>query len=90
MMYEFGDWVVYDNGYKQQFGRVTEVRGDSAFVCYSCGCTAASTPLVYLRPMTCDEIAEADPTIGHHRFDEYCPERDEACCYGCRAKVVEQ
>ena len=46
MMYEFGDWVVYDPGYKQQFGRVTEVRGESAFVCDGWGCTAASTPLI--------------------------------------------
>lgn len=42
--YSFGDWVVYDPGYKEpEIGRVTEDRGDSAFVCYHTGCTASST-----------------------------------------------
>lgn len=41
-MYKFGDWVVYDPGYKQQIGRVTECREHSAFACYSLGCTKAT------------------------------------------------
>ena len=42
--YSFGDWVVYDPGYKDpEIGRVTEDKGESAFVCYHAGCTAAST-----------------------------------------------
>ena len=85
-MYEFGDWVVYDPGYTKQIGRVTEVRGNSAFVCYSCGCTAASTPFEYLRPATVDEVASADESIGFNRFHEFCPEYDEWCCSGCRAR----
>lgn len=86
MSYRFGDWVVYDPGYKQEIGRVTECREDSAFVCYSRGCTAASTPLEFLRPATPAEIGGADPEIGFRRFDEFCPSRDEECCQGCRAK----
>lgn len=51
--YSFGDWVVYDPGYKEpEIGRVTEDRGDSAFVCYHTGCTASSTYKRSLRPAT--------------------------------------
>ena len=89
MSYEFGDWVVYDPGYTKQVGRVTECREDSAFVCYSSGCTAACTPLDYLRPAMAEEIARADKTIGFHRFDLYCPERIEECCFMCRAQKVD-
>lgn len=85
MMYEFGDWVVYDPGYTRQIGRVTEVRGNSAFVCYSHGCTAASTPLEYLRKATDAEIAIADSDIGYNRFGDSCPSWDEDACVGCRA-----
>ena len=86
MGYGFGDWVVFDPGYAKQVGRVTECRETSAFVCYTAGCTAASTPLGYLRPATADEIAEAMDGIGFHRFDEFCPSRHEECCFGCKAK----
>lgn len=86
MKFGFGDWVVYDPGYKQEVGRVTECGEDSAFVCYSLGCTAASTPLEHLRNATEAEIASADEGIGFHRFDERCPSRNEECCYMCRAK----
>lgn len=86
MMYEFGDWVVYDPGCKQQIGRVTECREHSAFVCYSLGCTAASTPLEYLRLATDAEINKADAAIGYNRFHAYCPSWDELACVGCRAK----
>lgn len=85
MMYKFGDWVVYDNGYKQEIGRVTECRERSAFVCYSRGCTASSTPLEYLRPATDAEIAQAPERIGFHRFDETCPDYEEDFfCHTCR------
>lgn len=84
-MFEFGEWVVYDPGYKQEIGRVTECRENSAFVCYHQGCTAASTPLEHLRPATDDEVARADKKIGFHRFDEYCPSRVEEACYACKA-----
>lgn len=84
--YKFGDWVVYDQGYKQQIGRVTECGDKSAFVCYSTGCTAASTPLEYLRRATDSEIAAADKSIGFNRFNETCPSRNEECCYMCKAE----
>lgn len=85
LRYGFGDWVIYDPGYKQEIGRVTECRENSAFVCYSQGCTAASTPLEYLRPANDAEIAKAGAGIGFHRFDATCPNRIEDCCSNCRA-----
>ena len=85
MTYNFGDWVVYDPGYKREIGRVTECGERSAFVCYHQGCTAASTPLEHLRPATDAEIAQAPAGIGFHRFDTTCPKRDEECCYMCKA-----
>ena len=86
MKYTFGEWVVYDPGYKQELGRVTECGENSAFVCYTQGCTAASTPLEYLRRATEAEVAKASAGIGFHRFDEACPSRDEECCWMCTAK----
>ena len=85
MEYSFGDWVVYDPGYKKEIGRVTECRELSAFVCYHHGCTAASTPLEHLRPATDAEIAQAPAGIGFHRFDVTCPIRDEWLCTHCKA-----
>lgn len=90
MTYGFGDWVIYDPGYKQEIGRVTKCGKASAFVCYSCGCTAAATPLEYLRPATDAEIADAPTGIGFHRFDETCPSRNDECCYMCKAKAVKR
>jgi hypothetical protein len=85
MSYEYGDWVVYDPGYKQEVGRVTTCREGGAFVCYNLGCTAAFTPYKYLRPATPKEIAGAMPGIGFHRFDGTCPVREDDCCFGCKA-----
>lgn len=85
MRFGFGDWVVYDPGYKQEIGRVTECRENSAFVCYHQGCTAASTPLEYLRLASDDEVEKADKGIGFHRFDESCPSRVEEACFMCKA-----
>ena len=76
--YSFGDWVVYDPGYKEpEIGRVTEDRGDSAFVCYHTGCTASSTYKRSLRRATDAEILAAPGGIGHHRFDPWCPSAKE-------------
>lgn len=76
--YSFGDWVVYDPGYKEpEIGRVTEDRGESAFVCYHTGCTAASTYKRSLRRATEAEILAASGGIGHHRFDPWCPSSKE-------------
>ena len=88
MVYGFGDWVVYDPGYTRQVGRVTDCGDETAHVCYSLGCTAASTPLEHLRPATADEVASADNGIGFHRFDRYCPSRVDECCFMCRAEAV--
>ena len=84
----FGDWVVYDPGYTQDIGRAVEFSddGEITWVCFSTGCTAASCASRYLRLATEDEIAKADKGIGFHRFDEFCPEYDDACCAHCRAK----
>ena len=88
MRFGLGDWVVYDPGYKQEIGRVTECRENSAFVCYSQGCTAASTPLEYLRLASDDEVENADKGIGFHRFDESCPSRVEEACFMCKAVKI--
>jgi len=85
MKYEFGDWVVYDPGYQQVIGRVTECHETNAFVCYTQGCTAALTPLEYLRSATEAEIEKASAGIGFHRFDATCPSRIEECCWNCKA-----
>ena len=71
--FSFGDWVVYDPGYKQEIGRVTEDRGRSVFVCYNKGCTAANTPKLYLRHATEEEIKAAPTSIGFYRFKSWCP-----------------
>ena len=89
MSFNFGDWVIYDPGYKQEIGRVTSCGERTAFVCYNFGCTAACTPLEYLRPATGAEIAKAPAGIGYHRFDGTCPDWLEECCSGCDAKAVE-
>lgn len=71
--FNFGDWVVYDPGYKQEIGRVTLDLGKRAYVCYDMGCTAASTLKEHLRHATEKEIKAAPNGIGFHRFDSYCP-----------------
>ena len=83
--YGYGDWVMYDPGYTKQIGRVTKCIEGKAFVCYSMGCTAAATPLEYLRPATEDEILVADKSIGFNRFHEFCPSKDDLACPDCRA-----
>lgn len=80
----YGDFVAYDPGYKEpEIGRVTRVRGDTVFVCYSGGCTAAATPRALVRPATAAEIARAGGRLGYHRFDDTCPQHDPECCFGC-------
>lgn len=54
--YNYGDWVIYDPGYKTEIGRVTEDKGTFVGACYHLGCTAAFTNREYLRPVTEDEI----------------------------------
>lgn len=89
--YSFGDWVVYDPGYKDpEIGRVTEDWGETAFVCYHAGCTAASTGKRHLRRATDAEILAAPGGIGFHRFDHWCPIAED--CPGlcrCKAKAKE-
>lgn len=90
--YNFGNWVVYDPGFKTpEIGRVTEDKGNSVFVCYSIGYTAASTYKVSLRRATEAEILEAPEGIGYHRFDNWCPNAKE--CPGivsCQALAKER
>lgn len=84
--YGYGDYVAYDPGYKEpEIGRVTRQGANGGwYVCYHDGCTAACTPEEMLRPATEEEIAKAMPDLGHHRFDESCPEYDPDACVGCR------
>lgn len=32
------------------------------------------------------EVAAAHTMIGHHRFDEHCPDRVDDWCYACRTR----
>lgn len=86
-MFKFGDWVVYDPGYKRELGRVLRVskNGEFAYVCYSEGCTAAATRISDLKPYdlrTCE--FEVNLNIGYHRFDAQCPDYDPECCFDCK------
>ena len=84
--FNFGDWVVYDPGYKQDIGRVTEDRGQFVFVCYNKGCTAAKTPKLYLRYATEEEIKAAPTDIGFYRFKSWCPNAVDCTLLGkCQA-----
>ena len=71
--FNFGDWVIYDPGYKQEIGRVTLDLSKRAYVCYGMGCTASSTLKEHLRHATEEEIKTAPDGIGFHRFDSCCP-----------------
>lgn len=90
--YRFGDWVVYDPGYKApEIGRVTEDKVDLVFVCYHTGCTAAITDKRHLRRATEAEILAAPDGIGHHRFDPRCPIAEECPGLGrCDALAKER
>lgn len=84
--FNFGDWVIYDPGYKQEIGRVTLDLGKRAYVCYDMGCTAASTLKEHLRHATKEEIKSAPDGIGFHRFDFYCPIAERCSGIGrCKA-----
>lgn len=88
-VFRFGDYVAYDTGSEHrepEIGRVVEDLGDSAYVCYHTWCTAALTPKRLLRKATETEAAAAHPMIGHHRFDEHCPDRVDDWCYACMAR----
>lgn len=80
-----GDWVVYDNGGSRQIGRVISVAkdGESAFVCYSHGCTAARTRIecLHLYDAELDKDVKPDIGIGFNRFADFCPVFDPDCCY---------
>lgn len=84
-----GDFVMYDD---RELGRIATVRDDGAiFVCFSTGCTAASTPVEKLRPATKYEISccKISEDLGFHRFDDSCPEFDPSCCLAfCPEKAV--
>jgi hypothetical protein len=80
-IYKPGDYVVYE---ERQLGRVARMDGRGVFVCYTNGCTAANSPLCYLRHATEHEVRlygdEKAKKLGHHRFDAECPDYDPASC----------
>lgn len=82
MKFEFGDYVIYDPGYKDpELGRVIEQVYDDVFICFDAGCTSKCTPLKYVRPATNDEVARNEIHFGFHRFDDHCPEFNPDICY---------
>lgn len=93
-MFEFGDYVLYSNGGKQDVGRVLRMSKDglSAYVCYHEGCTAARTPVNMLKLLDLKQLKDmnfripyAVTKLGYHRFNKHCPDYDPECCYGCPA-----
>ena len=93
---KYGDWVVYEADGKREIGRVASVRGDKAFVCYSKGCTEASTPLSALRAYDRerDDDLVPDARIGYYRFWPSCPDMGECemadICKPLAAKRIER
>lgn len=86
--FAFGDWIIYDPGYKKEIGRVTEDKGKFVGVCYHMGCTASFTDRQYLRPATEAEIQAAPHGLGFHRFDSYCPDAKSCPKFGrCDAQT---
>ena len=85
--YEFGDYVVYDPGYREPvIGRVTSyAENGGVFVCYHEGWTAACTPTRYLRRATAKEASTANPRLGNHRFDVWCDAEDR-CPTPCHVR----
>lgn len=84
--FRFGDWVIYDQGYKKETGRVVEDRGRYVCVCYHKGCTTANTNKHHLRHATAAEIQAAPDGIGLHRFDSWCPIAEDCPLIGkCQA-----
>lgn len=87
-----GDYVVYTT--KGELGRVVEDSGEyNTKVCYSTGCTGASTPndmLIKAADLNKDypNIRAIDiRQLGFHRFDESCPDYNPDYCYrDCYAK----
>lgn len=84
-MIEVGSWVVYNPGYRIELGRVAKISDDGtkAFVCYSQGCTSASTEIRFLEEYDVKKHPnlKIDPLIGYHRFSESCPDFDPEYCY---------
>lgn len=66
----FGDYVIYDPGYKVEIGRVTGSRDDETiFVCYHSGDTAAATSLSRVRKIENQYVIQST-SLGGGRFDQ--------------------
>ena len=89
----YGEWVVYQPPYMEEpeIGRFVRYNdyGD-AFICFHYGCTAASSPIEYVRHAMENEIIDAIEReheyrghIGYHRFDDVCDDYSPDACFGC-------
>lgn len=76
-----GDYVIDDN---QDLGRVVKTKENNKYVsvCYTKGCTSALTLIERLRLATDEEIKSFSDAehLGHHRFDDCCPDYEYECC----------
>lgn len=86
-----GDWVVFAPGYKTpEIGRVWtyDLYRNTCGVCYSHGCTPATTACEMLRAYSPEEFPDLVPDnrIGFHRFDSECLEYDESACGACKQR----
>lgn len=78
-----GDYVVYVpySAKTAELGRVIEVMpGGKCRVCYSRGCTSATTPMDMLCKVTNSYVIEKD-SLGHNRFKPECEEYDHESCF---------
>lgn len=62
-----GEYVVYRNGDKYELGRITSLKQQHAFVCYSEGETAAATPYHTIHPLK-NAYTIKNTTLGGSRF----------------------
>lgn len=87
MEFKYGDYVGYFSNGHIEIGRVVEQLDDNNYrVCYSSGCTSATTPASMLSPIINSRDIEST-TLGFHRFDDSCPRYDPECCsYMCKEK----
>lgn len=85
-----GDWVVFEDHGKRKIGRVWNVGTSNVAVCYHFGCTTESTHKSLLRPYDREKDADLVPDmrIGHYRFENSCPDFDDAVCCECKPMTM--
>ncbi|MCI8451069.1 MAG: hypothetical protein HFJ74_00865 [Eggerthellaceae bacterium] len=75
-----GDYILFSHpdGY-DVLGRVACVQPGKVFVCFTDGCTAEACDPGDLRKVGRLVLLQS-VRLGHHRFDDECPDYDPDCC----------